>query len=290
MVPVTTVEVDPELSFVLTETTLAYASVPETDSPTVTMTDPDAATTTAEALPASETTALAVAPLPVGIPNKILPNPQLDLSTVQDGFSLVSILFKSTLNWPFVVANEISSSQIFAYSKVLIATALQIPGDEVKTYALQVFIPSTYKSPSDAAQLGTIYLAYIPSELVEDLASQLKAKNSRFYTAVNDNVALALAQNVNSAFSVTSVVDPNGPGSEVPEGVMELARMPEDRARKQREEQGGEEGEQGRGGSKGGKRRDLKEDIERFKRAMKAKRGKGRGSEKVKRKVAAAAA
>ncbi|KAJ3504438.1 hypothetical protein NMY22_g17926 [Coprinellus aureogranulatus] len=189
------------------------SSVPETDSPSVTMTDPDAATTTAEALPASETTALAVAPLPVGIPNKILPNPQLDLSTVQDGFSLVSILFKSTLNWPFVVANEISSSQIFAYSKVLIATALQIPGDEVKTYALQVFIPSTYKSPSDAAQLGTIYLAYIPSELVEDLASQLKAKNSRFYTAVNDNVALALAQNVNSAFSVTSVVDPNGSSS-----------------------------------------------------------------------------
>jgi hypothetical protein len=86
-------------------------------------------------------------------------------------------------------------------------------GDEVKTYALQVHIPASYKSPADAAQLGTIYLAYIPSDLVEDLSSQIRARNSRFYTGVTDTVALALAQNVNSAFSVSSVVDPNSPSS-----------------------------------------------------------------------------
>ncbi|TEB24191.1 hypothetical protein FA13DRAFT_1638948, partial [Coprinellus micaceus] len=180
-----------------------------------TITDPDAATTTVESAAATETTALAVAALPLGIPNKIYPKEQLDLVQIKEegGYSLISILFSAKLNWGFVVNNEISSSQIFAYAKVLIVNALQIPSDEVKTYALQVHIPASYKSPADAAQLGTIYLAYIPSDLVEDLSSQIRARNSRFYTGVTDTVALALAQNVNSAFSVSSVVDPNSPSS-----------------------------------------------------------------------------
>lgn len=57
--------------------------------------------------------------------------------------------------------------------------------------------------------LGTTWLGYIPSDKVDTLAAEIKAKQSTFYTGVSDPVAKALAGHVNSGFSINSVADPN---------------------------------------------------------------------------------
>jgi len=87
----------------------------------------------------------------------------------------------------------------------------------VKTFALQVYVPSTYQGPADSVELGTIFLGYIPSDQVDALAAQIKAKQSPFYTAVPDAVAQALASRVDSGFALTSVPDPiaKKPGSSI---------------------------------------------------------------------------
>lgn len=58
-----------------------------------------------------------------------------------------------------------------------------------------------------------MWLGYIPSDLVDTLAVQIKARQSTFYTGVQDPVAQALATRVNSGFSLKSVADPNTSGS-----------------------------------------------------------------------------
>ena len=76
-------------------------------------------------------------------------------------------------------------------------------------WALQVYIPTSYQSPADAAQLGTMWLGYIPSNLVVTLSQEILAKQSKFYTGATDPVAITLASYVDSGFSIVSVPDPN---------------------------------------------------------------------------------
>jgi len=125
-----------------------------------------------------------------------------------------------------VVNSPIASSQIFAFVPPLIYTALGISSmfiplcalyllivpplaDQVKTWVLQVYVPTTYTSPADQINLGTMWLGYIPSDLVDALASLIKAKQSKFYTGVPIPAAQDLAERVNSGFSLRSVVNPN---------------------------------------------------------------------------------
>ena len=88
-------------------------------------------------------------------------------------------------------------------------------GSQILTWALQVYIPTSYHSPADADQLGTLWLGYVPSNVVTTLAQEILAKQSKFYTGESDTVARALAQHVNSGFDILSVSDPNpsGPSS-----------------------------------------------------------------------------
>jgi hypothetical protein len=125
------------------------------------------------------------------------------------GYTMISILFNQELNWAFVASSTTSSSQIFAWLPAIIHTALDISADQVKTWALQVYIPASYHSATDVIQLGTMWLGYIPSDQVDNLAAQIKAKQSLFYNGVNNNVAKALASHVNSGFSLNAVADPN---------------------------------------------------------------------------------
>ncbi|KXN89414.1 hypothetical protein AN958_05723, partial [Leucoagaricus sp. SymC.cos] len=204
----TTFSVDPNLSFVLTESSLVFATV---STPSATLTDPDAATTTVEPIPVQAgSSAIVPAPLPSGIPARIFPRDQLDLTSNDlDGYTLISILFNSELNWCFVVQSDFTSSQIFAYVPVLITTALNISRDQIKPYALQVYIPTTYHSPADQAVLGSTWLGYIPTDTVDSLAAQIKVRSSPFYTGVPDGVAKELAQRVVPGFSIRSVADPH---------------------------------------------------------------------------------
>jgi hypothetical protein len=78
----------------------------------------------------------------------------------------------------------------------------------VKTLYLQAYVPAGYKSAADVALLGTMFLAYIPSELVNTLAAEIKVQSSSFYT-VPQGIALQLAQHVDPSFAINSVTDPN---------------------------------------------------------------------------------
>lgn len=91
-------------------------------------------------------------------------------------------------------------------------------GDQVKSFALQVWIPNSYTGPSDVSQLGTTWLGYIPSPLVETLAAQIKVRTSSFYTGQPSPYS-DLAAHVNSAFDIMTVTATTGiPGSGGPNG------------------------------------------------------------------------
>ena len=78
----------------------------------------------------------------------------------------------------------------------------------MRTLYLQVYEPASYNSVADVAQLGTMFMSYIPSDQVNTLAAEIKVKSSPFYTA-STGIAQQLALRVNSAFALNSVVDPN---------------------------------------------------------------------------------
>ncbi|TFK52699.1 hypothetical protein OE88DRAFT_1438612 [Heliocybe sulcata] len=80
------------------------------------------------------------------------------------------------------------------------------------TYALQVYVPETYKTPADVAQLGTMWLGYVPSDMVDNLAQQIKAKQSAFYTGTS-GLPAELAAHVDSSFAVTTYQNPDGSSS-----------------------------------------------------------------------------
>lgn len=76
--------------------------------------------------------------------------------------------------------------------------------DSVSNYALEVWKPNSYTGPQDQSQLGTIWLAYIPSKQVDNLAQQLKASDSTFYTGLGTPYS-TLAAHVDSSFGVDTV-------------------------------------------------------------------------------------
>jgi len=121
---------------------------------------------------------------------------------------MISILFDSGLNWQFVSQQWMASSQIFSGFPQCLESALSISDSQVMTFALQVYVPETYHTPQDVAQLGTMWLGYIPSNLVDDLAAQIKAKQSAFYTGTT-GLPAELAAHVDSSFAVTTYQDPN---------------------------------------------------------------------------------
>lgn len=74
----------------------------------------------------------------------------------------------------------------------------------MKTFGLEVYRPATYTGPADVDQLGTVYLAYIPTGDVDDLAQQLVVKSSAFYTTLGSPYK-DLAAHVVASFPVQAV-------------------------------------------------------------------------------------
>jgi len=72
------------------------------------------------------------------------------------------------------------------------------------------YIPTTYKSPVDLADLGTMWLGYIPSDVVDVLAAEIKAKQSKFYMGVPGGIATDLVDRVNAGSNLRSVSDNGG--------------------------------------------------------------------------------
>ncbi|KAJ6471315.1 hypothetical protein C8R47DRAFT_1297800, partial [Mycena vitilis] len=194
-----------ELTFILTASSLALASVSSTSS--LSLSDPDAPTTTIS-LTASAPTALTTAPLPSGLPSRIYP-PTGPIANPGGNYSFVSLLFDGYLGWDFVCTNDVSSTQLFALVPLLLASGGAVSTDDVKTFALQVRVPTDYTGPADQDQLQTLFLAYIPTAAVDPLELALKSRNSAFYTGASDPVAAQIAVHIVSAFALDSVADPN---------------------------------------------------------------------------------
>ncbi|KAJ7610303.1 hypothetical protein DFH06DRAFT_1016665, partial [Mycena polygramma] len=118
-------------------------------------------------------------------------------------------LFDGYLGWDFVCTNDVSSTQLFALVPLLLSSGGAVSTDDVKTFALQVRVPTDYTGPADQDQLQTLFLAYIPTTAVDPLELALKSRNSAFYTGVGDPVASQIAVHIVSAFALDSVADPN---------------------------------------------------------------------------------
>ncbi|THG98679.1 hypothetical protein EW145_g7388 [Phellinidium pouzarii] len=121
-------------------------------------------------------------------------------------------MFDASLGWEFVAQNTDSAAQIFAYIPTCLEVALGITSNEVKTYGLQVWEPSTYKTSQDAAQLKTLFIAYIPSANVTALAQAIRDRSSSLYTETT-GISAQLAQRIDASFSLLSVPDPISNGS-----------------------------------------------------------------------------
>ncbi|TCD62106.1 hypothetical protein EIP91_007481 [Steccherinum ochraceum] len=143
------------------------------------------------------------------MPARILPAqgipPDADLS----GYTFISILFDPSLRWSWVTSNTDAASQIFAYTPVLIQNAIGVSADQVMTYALQFWQGTNYQSAADVDKLLTMYLAYIPSDKVDQLAQELLAKNSAFYTQAGYPYT-QLAAHVDATFPVSGAVASDG--------------------------------------------------------------------------------
>jgi len=146
------------------------------------------------------------------------------------------------------VHNSDSPGQIFLYLPSLIQSALGITstwspsffilaltvslGDQVKSFALQVWVPSSYKDPSDISLLKTTWMGFIPKPLVETLAAQIKVKNSLFYTVLPSPYK-DLAVRVDPSFDImtvtatTGIPGSGGPNNSLPGGTSDNSRTRE---------------------------------------------------------------
>ena len=87
------------------------------------------------------------------------------------------------------------------------------PGDQVKSFALQVWIPNSYQGPPDISELRTTWLGYVPASLVDSLAAQIKVRASPFYNALSSPYS-DLAARVDPSFDIMTVTTTTGiPGS-----------------------------------------------------------------------------
>jgi hypothetical protein len=194
----------------LTQSSLAINEPATTTTPTASLSDPDQATFTPS--PVTTLTVGAQPTLPADLPTIIYPSEKI-VNSKDDvvGLTAITLLFDQGLNWPWVARNDVSAGQIFAFMPQAISTALQIPSSQVKGWALKPNIPAQYTSTADADMLGTTYITYIPQDRVNDLAAQIKAKQSAFYTGSN-GVAAQLVAYIVPSFTIDATSPPLGDG------------------------------------------------------------------------------
>ncbi|KIJ42008.1 hypothetical protein M422DRAFT_255029, partial [Sphaerobolus stellatus SS14] len=164
---------------------------------------------------ASQSASPSVQPIPANLPAKIFLPTSVGLNNKDDGDlvkdkTLIGVLFTPQLNWPFVYEHNQSMVQIFAFMPMVISGALGIDPSQVVTYALEVNVPTGWTG-EDPTALGTTYLAYIPSSLVDDLNLMIRTPNSRFYA--QGGIGGELANFVIPSFPLTAVSLTTLPGA-----------------------------------------------------------------------------
>ncbi|KAF8754979.1 biological adhesion [Rhizoctonia solani] len=226
----TTRALESQFSFLTETTKLVLPSTTSTSSSTsstITQTDPDAVVTTSTSTSTSQAPTTTIL-FPSELPRRIVPlvggvDPAKDANQLK-GYTLISLLFTKELSWAFVAQRSDSVGQLFAYTPVL-QTALNLSADQVKTFALQAFLPASYSG--DPSEIRTTYMAYIPDDKVDELSSQLRAKQSTLYSGQTSTIPAQLASlidpslPVNSGSTGSTGTTPNSGGSPGGNGTVE---------------------------------------------------------------------
>lgn len=118
-----------------------------------------------------------------------MPAPPVNATLIQIGLGY-------GLNFPYVVRESDSASQIFAYLPQGIAYGLGIPNDKVKMNALMPFDTS-----SSLQYITTLAQAYVPSDLVDQLELDLHQPMSGIYSNP-DEMIRTLMNMINPAIPI----------------------------------------------------------------------------------------
>ncbi|KAI4186116.1 MAG: hypothetical protein LQ346_005751 [Caloplaca aetnensis] len=99
------------------------------------------------------------------------------------GTKLVQIGFDYGLNWPFVVNNGQAQAQIFYFTVPGLAYGLDIGEDRVTMHSLRA-----YDTSAELGYITTLALAFIPTESVDRLASDLHVSGAQIYNNPDSSV------------------------------------------------------------------------------------------------------
>jgi len=110
---------------------------------------------------------------------------------------MIQVGFLFPLNYEFVVANSMSSAQIFSYLPKGIADGLGLDADQVVMHSL---IP--YDTNSQLGYITTLALAYIPTNMVSTLGLDLHIPTAAIYNDPDSSVN-ALVNYINPAIPIT---------------------------------------------------------------------------------------
>ncbi|KAL8906943.1 MAG: hypothetical protein Q9207_001697 [Kuettlingeria erythrocarpa] len=116
------------------------------------------------------------------------------------GTTLVQIGFDYGLNWPFVVNNGRAQTQIFYFTGPGLAYGLDIGEERVTMHSLRA-----YDTTAELGYVTTLALAYIPTESVDRLASDLHVSGAQIYNNPDSTVRSLFAHiNPNLPFYPTA--------------------------------------------------------------------------------------
>ncbi|KFY48990.1 hypothetical protein V495_00849 [Pseudogymnoascus sp. VKM F-4514 (FW-929)] len=151
--------------------------------------------------------------IPSGIPSTLpqVVAPLNGVPTPKVGYTLIQVGFTYALNYQFVVANSMSSAQIFTYLPKGIAYGLEIKESDVIMHSLQ-----PYDTSRTLNYITTLALAYIPTQVVSNLGIMIHVPVSRLYKNPSEPVDVIMSSiNPSIPITVGSGLDGSGPAAPV---------------------------------------------------------------------------
>ncbi|KFY76805.1 hypothetical protein V499_03651 [Pseudogymnoascus sp. VKM F-103] len=152
--------------------------------------------------------------IPSGIPSTLpqVVAPLTGVPTAKVGYTLIQVGFTYALNYEFVVANSMSSAQIFSYLPKGIAYGLEIKESDVIMHSLQ-----PYDTSRSLGYITTLALAYIPTKVVSNLDIMIHVPVSRLYKNPSEPVAVIMSS-INPSIPITVGSGLDGSDPAVPAG------------------------------------------------------------------------
>jgi hypothetical protein len=160
-------------------------------------------TAEASALSATASASATAAAYTSGLPKAIAPD---DVQEAPSDYKLITVGFKESLNYPFVVKNSLSSAQIFEYLPILLKSPFNLNESNVTVVQLVPFSSST------VSYIITVAEVYFPSQSVSELQSMVLDSSSSLYQ--NDDPTVSdFSKLIDSSIPLTGLLDKLGSSS-----------------------------------------------------------------------------